>query len=227
MDIKQATINLDKIITNNEFARLQVNDHHIVRLIAVSKYSNSKEISTLYEAGQRAFGENKIQDLKIKSQELDHLPIQWHFIGRIQTNKINNLIDLNPVLVHSLDSIDLAIKLNEKLIIKNKTMKCLLQINSSNENSKQGFSPKDAIDAYSTIQNKCSNIILKGVMSIGAQSNDKNEIRNSFRITKKIFDNIPTASICSMGMSADYELAITCGSNMVRIGSSLFGNSNK
>jgi pyridoxal phosphate enzyme (YggS family) len=222
LDEKKAIENLDKIITNIEFARIQVNAHHIVQLIGVSKYNTKEDINILYKAGQRAFGENKIQDLKLKSEALEELPISWHFIGTLQKNKINNLIDANPVLFHSLDSLELALQLDKKLKIKNKTMNCLLQINSCNEATKSGVNPKDAIKIYDSIAQQCPNIKLKGVMSIGANSTNPDLVKQSFQITKEIFDKCKDAKICSMGMSGDYELAIACGSNMIRIGSSLF-----
>jgi len=219
---QKAIINLDKLITNVEFARLQVNDHHIVQIIGVSKYNTSKDVAALYSAGQRAFGENKVQDLKEKSTTLEELPLSWHFIGSLQKNKINNLIDLKPVLMHSLDSLELAKELNSKLEAKNTTMNCLLQINSSFEESKSGVNPSDAVEIYNTIKKQFPNIILKGVMSIGANSDDKELIKKSFTLTKEIFDKCDDAKICSMGMSGDYELAIAAGSNMIRVGSALF-----
>jgi hypothetical protein len=217
-----ATKNLDTIITKIEFSRLQVDDHKIVQLIAISKYSTSQDIKKLYESGQRAFGENKIQDLKIKQEELKDLPIAWHFVGTLQKNKINNLIDLNPVLMHSLDSLELAEDLDKKLKAKNKKMSCLLQINSAYEDTKSGVSPEIALDVYKEIQEKYTNITLKGVMSIGAHSEDKKIIEKSFQTTKEIFEKCDGATICSMGMSGDFELAILNGSSMVRVGSALF-----
>ena len=223
---EQATNNLDTLITKVEGARLRVSDHHIVKIIGISKYSTSQDVAALYEVGQRAFGENKVQDLKDKSTELDALPLEWHFVGRLQKNKINNLIDLNPMLMHSLDSLDLAEELNKKLEAKNKTMACLLQINSAKEDSKAGVMPEDAIEIYKEIIEKYPNIKLKGVMSIGAHTEDRNTIKTSFETTKKIYDELTPlgAKYCSMGMSGDFELAIACGSNMIRVGSSLFKN---
>jgi PLP dependent protein len=221
MTLENGISNLDKIITQIEFARLQKSDHHIVQLVAISKYSTSEDIKVLYRAGQRAFGENKVQDLKKKMEELDDLPISWHFVGSLQKNKINNLIDLNPTLMHSLDSLELAEKLDKKLKAKGKTMNCLLQINSAHEETKSGVDPKDAISIYNKIQENYTNIKLKGVMSIGAHSDDKNLITKSFQTTKDIFDQID-GDICSMGMSGDFDQAILHGSNMVRIGSALF-----
>jgi pyridoxal phosphate enzyme (YggS family) len=226
MTKQQAILNLDKVISKTEFSRLQVSDHHIVQTVAISKYSTTKDIATLYEAGQRAFGENKIQDLKEKSQALQDLPIQWHFVGTLQKNKINNLIDLSPTLMHSLDSLELALELNKKLEIKSKKMNCLLQINSANEDTKSGFLYNEALTMYKKIQNECPNINLKGVMSIGANTNDKAFIIKSFQLTKDIFDKLEDATICSMGMSGDFDIAILNGSNMIRVGSALFIKEN-
>lgn len=219
---QKAIQNLDEIIKKVEFARLQVSQHKIVQIVGVSKYNTGDDVANVYKAGQRAFGENKVQELKQKQEELDEYPIAWHFIGTLQKNKINNLIDLNPILMHSLDSLELAEELDKKLKIKNKTMNCLLQINSAFEDTKSGVDPKDAVEIYKIIQEKYTNINLKGVMSIGTHSDNKEDIIESFRLTKKIFDQCAGAEICSMGMSGDFELAILNGSNMIRIGSGLF-----
>jgi len=224
MDNKKAVENLDKVISKVEAARLRVSEHHIVKIVGISKYSSSQDVKFLYEAGQRAFGENKVQDLKQKSAELEDLPLEWHFVGRLQKNKINNLIDLNPTLIQSLDSLELAEELNKKLEAKDKKLSCLLQINSAKEASKTGVMPEDAIEIYKKILETCPNIRLKGVMSIGAHVEERETIKNSFKITKDIFDSLKVhgAKYCSMGMSNDFELAISCGSNMIRVGSSLF-----
>lgn len=222
LDKNTAVKNLDSVITDIEEARLKVSDHHIVKLIAISKYSNCDEIRTLYETGQRAFGENKVQDLRDKSKELEDLPIEWHFVGTLQKNKINNLIDLNPTLMHSLDSLDLAYELDKKLKAKNKTMNCLLQVNSSYEDTKSGVTPEQANELYEKIQKECSNIKLKGIMTIGAHTEECEDIKKSFTTTKALFDKCEDATICSMGMSSDFKLAIELGANMVRVGSKLF-----
>jgi len=222
MTKEKAIQNLDNIITKIEFSRLQVDNHKIVQLLAISKYSTANDIKKMYESGQRAFGENKVQDLKEKQDILSDLPIAWHFVGSLQKNKINNLIDLNPSLMHSLDSLDLAKELDKKLKVKDKKMNCLLQVNSANEESKSGVNQDDAIEIYNEIKEKYSNINLKGIMSIGANTEDKNIIIESFQTTKKIFDKCKDATICSMGMSGDFEMAILEGSSMIRIGSALF-----
>lgn len=224
MNKETATKNLDNVITKVEGARLRISEHHIVKIIGISKYSTSQDIKTLYEAGQRAFGENKVQDLRQKMEELDDLPIEWHFVGTLQKNKINNLIDLNPTLIHSLDSLELAVELNKKLEAKNKKLSALLQINSAYEETKSGVLPEVAVEVYKQILELCPNIVLKGVMSIGAHVEDEKIIKESFKTTKKIYDELVPfgAKYCSMGMSSDFELAITCGSNMIRVGSTLF-----
>jgi len=220
----QAIQNLDKIITNIEGARLRISEHHIVKLIAVSKYSPIEDVETLYNAGQRAYGENKVQDLKEKMTALEELPLEWHFIGRLQKNKINNLIDAKPTLMHSLDSLDLAQELNKKLLAKNKTMKCLLQVNCAKEASKAGVKAEEALNIYKKIQENYPQIKLMGIMSIGAHSEDRKVIKESFLQTRAIYEQVQPlgAKYCSMGMSSDFELAIACGSNMIRVGSALF-----
>jgi len=226
MTLQNAISNIDLINKNIEISRLSYNPHHIVKLVGVSKYNTAQDVAILYKAGQRAFGENKVQDLKIKMDALYELPIEWHFIGHLQTNKINQLIELEPFLMHSLDSYDLAYELDKKLKIKNKTMNCLMQVNSSLETTKGGISPNEAINIYQKICNNFTNIKLLGIMSIGTNCDDIKIIENSFKTTKNIFDSLKPygANICSMGMSSDYNLAIINGSNMVRIGSLLFKN---
>jgi len=224
LDKERLRDNLDRVIANIEKSRLSVSGHHIVKLVTVAKYTQIENISTLYELGQRAFGENQVQQLKERTQLLDNLPLEWHLIGSLQKNKINNLIDLRPSLMHSLDSIELADELNKKLLAKEKKLNCLLQINASKEDSKSGVSTEEAFDIYQQIKESCPNINLKGVMSIGSHSRDRGLIQKNFEDTHSIYERVQKdgATICSMGMSGDYELAIKCGSNLVRVGSALF-----
>jgi len=213
---------IDDVVRRIEYARLNVSDYHIVKTVAVSKYSTADEIKALYEIGQRAFGENKVQDLKLKAKKLEGLPLEWHFIGNLQKNKINNLLDINPTLFHALDSFELALELQKKLKVKDRELDCLVQINSAKEESKHGLLPENAIEIYKKIQAECPRLNLKGVMSIGAHSEDRAVIKESFETTYKIYKQLPNATICSMGMSGDFELAIECGSNMIRLGSIMF-----
>ncbi len=214
----------DKILKNIEKVRLTVNQHQIIKIVAISKSVDSNSIKQMYNVGQRAFGENRVQDLKQKVQDLNELPIEWHFVGRLQTNKINALLDLKPTLIHSISSLDLANEINKRAEKKGLVVDGLLQINSAYEKQKAGVMPENALETYDEIYSKCKNINLKGVMSIGAHCEDKETIKKSFQTTYKIFENLSKyeAKICSMGMSSDYELAVECGSNMLRIGSVLF-----
>ena len=216
--------NFDKVLENIEKARLETNEHQIVKIVAVSKYSDAKAVESLYKIGQRAFGENRVQDLKQKCELLEEYPLEWHFIGRLQTNKINALLDLNPFLVQSIDNYERAIELNKRAEVKGKRVNILLQINSAKEDSKAGVMPEVASEEYLKIKEDLKNLNLKGVMTIGAHSEDKELIKESFETTFKIYEELISegATICSMGMSGDYELAIKCGSNMLRLGSVLF-----
>jgi len=221
---EQLRKNLDEVIWNIEQARIFISEHHIVKLVAVGKYSDEESIKTLYELGQRAFGENQVQQLETRVQNLEELPLEWHMMGNLQSNKINKLIELRPTLFQSLDSLKLAEALNQRLENNNQSMSCLLQVNSANEESKSGVSVEEAKDIYAQIEASCPQIKLKGIMSIGAYTQDQKLIQESFETTYKIYEtlNNKNATICSMGMSNDYELAIKCGANLVRIGSKIF-----
>ena len=224
LDKERLRKNLDEVIWKIEQARIAVSEHHIVKLVTVAKYTEPENIITLYELGQRAFGENQVQQLEERSKALEEFPLEWHFIGTLQKNKINKLIDIGPSLMQSIDSVDLAREMDERLRRKNRQMNCLLQINSAGEASKSGVAPEKATDIYQEIRERFPNIRMKGVMSIGAHSDNENIVKKSFETTRNIFDGLQKdgAEICSMGMSGDYELAILCGSNLVRIGSALF-----
>ncbi|MDR1007034.1 MAG: YggS family pyridoxal phosphate-dependent enzyme [Campylobacteraceae bacterium] len=195
-----------------------------IKLVAVSKTVTSTEVAELYKAGCTAFGENRVQALKDKCEELYILPIEWHFIGRLQTNKINQLIALHPILIHSCDSLKLALEIDKRLKAVNQTLDALLQINSAKEPTKAGVKPENAMEVYKEIIHTCQHLKLKGVMSIGAHTNNISAIHKSFETTREIYElALPFgAKYCSMGMSADFELAIKCGANIIRLGSILF-----
>lgn len=215
-------LRLERILRRIERARLAYDAHQIVSLVAVSKYQSTDSIRALYECGQRAFGENKVQDLRTKTFELIDIPLEWHFIGVLQENKINALLALNPSLVHSLSSLKLAQALQKRL--GNKKLRALLQVNAANEETKSGVAVEEAHEIYKQIIQTCPNIKLEGIMSIGAHSEDRRVIEASFLRTREVFDSVRPygAQILSMGMSGDFELAIACGANLVRIGSKLF-----
>lgn len=215
-------IHIDTIIDRIEQARIKVSEHHIVKVVAVSKYNTAEDVAKLYNIGQRAFGENRVQDFVAKQEALEEFPLEWHYIGNLQRNKLNALIKAEPFLFQSLDSKELANALQRRLHDKETTMDCLLQINSAKEETKSGVDPEDAVELFTYIREHCPNINLKGVMSIGAHTDDQAVIRDSFQTTFKIYEQLENVSICSMGMSGDFELAIECGSNMIRLGSLMF-----
>lgn len=212
----------DTIIERIEQARIRVSEHHIVKIVAASKYVDAQAVRELYAIGQRAFGENKVQDLKIKADLLDELPLEWHFIGTLQKNKINQLLSIRPHMIHSIDTLELAHALQERLLRENQTLRALVQVNSAYEESKSGFTPEDFLERYAQITSECPNLHLQGIMSIGAHTADVKIVQKSFETTRALFEKLPNATTCSMGMSSDFELAIECGSNLVRLGSILF-----
>ncbi len=215
---------LDELIQKVEAARLKRSEHLIVQIVAVTKYTKDTEpLRRLYAEGQRAFGENRVQDMEDKVNALKCLPIEWHFIGNLQKNKINKLLKLNPFMIQSINSYELAEAVNKRT---DKPVRCLLEINSAKEPTKHGLAPELAVETYLKIKENLPNINLQGVMTIGAHVDDEKEIRKSFRLTYDIFEKLKPhgAKICSMGMSGDFEIAIEEGSNMVRIGSALLNS---
>lgn len=195
-----------------------------VKIVVASKYVGFDTILKLYQMGFEDFGENQVQALVLKKQEAFNLninSINWHFIGTLQKNKINLLLKQKPILWQSCNSYELASAVNQRL---DYTLSTLLEINTANESSKSGLSPEAAVDEYLKIKENCTNLRLCGVMSIGAHSDDEKLIIQSFEKTFKIYESLQKygANICSMGMSSDFELALKCGSNMLRLGSILF-----
>ena len=214
-------MNLNQILERIQNARISAGIWESVRLIAVSKNVDTDAVENLYSQGQIEFGENRVQEMKRKCEILSDLPLTWHFIGSLQSNKINHLLSLRPALWQSCNSYELALAVDKRA---NFTLDTLLEINSADESSKSGIEISRAVDEYLKIKESCKNLNLCGVMSIGAHSDDEREIQKSFEITYKIFENLQPhgAKICSMGMSDDFELAIKCGSNMVRLGRVLY-----
>ncbi len=216
--------NYDRVLSTIEAIRLQTNEHQIIKIVAVSKYVDTDAIRALYENGQRAFGENHVQDLVRKSRTLEALPLEWHYLGRIQTNKINALLEVRPALIQSCDSLEHAKAIDKRAAEKGMKPHLLLQINSAKEETKAGVMPEAAEELYLQIQEECPHLELKGVMTIGAHSPERAQVQRSFERTFEIFEKLRPhgAKYCSMGMSDDFEIAIRCGSNMLRLGRILF-----
>lgn len=192
------------------------------KLVAVSKSVDTHDVKRLASFGQLDFGENRVQELERKIKGLagisaDYSRLRWHFIGRLQSNKINALLALHPALWQSCESVDAALSVEKRLSYE---LPCLIQINSANESSKQGASLNEAVDIYHEICERCKLLKPVGVMSIGANNSDESVIAKSFEDTYKVFESLQKhgAKICSMGMSDDWRLALKCGSNMLRLG---------
>ena len=191
------------------------------RLIAVSKGQDLEKIIQLYDKGQRDFGENFLQELKEKK---DLLPgdIRWHFLGNIQSNKIKDIVVCSD-LIHSIGRnkiLDKILKLES-----NKKIKILLQLKLGEEETKSGFNEKEIYKILA--RNKSTNTIIKGLMVIAEGGIQKEKLKLQFSQAKNVFEKMKTMNkdveYLSMGMSNDYALALTCGSNMIRIGTSIFG----
>jgi len=203
-----------------------------VTLVAVSKTKPVSELMEAYEAGQRIFGENKIQEM---SDKFDEMPkdIQWHMIGHVQTNKVKFMAPFVS-LVHGVDSLKLLEEIDKQALKNNRVIDCLLQIHIAEEDTKFGLDETELFEILGseTFKN-LKNINVKGLMGMATFTEDESQIKKEFTVLKQLFDKVNTLSIISyplsilsMGMSGDYKIAIECGSTMVRIGSSIFGNRN-
>lgn len=203
-----------------------------VTLVAVSKTKPIADLTEAYEAGQRIFGENKIQEMTDKFEKMPK-DIQWHMIGHVQSNKVKIMAPYVS-LIHGVDSLKLLEEINKQAKKNNRTINCLLQIHIAKEDTKFGL---DENELFEIIQSETftslNNIKVLGLMGMATYTENQEQISTEFIFLKKLFDQVNASSIIhyplsvlSMGMSGDYKIAIDCGSNMVRIGSSIFGERN-
>ena len=200
-----------------------------VTLVAVSKTKPNELINQAYLAGQIDFGENYVQELVDKHQELPK-DIRWHFIGHLQTNKVK-LIAPFVNLIHGVDSLKLLEEINKQAQKNNRIINCLLQIYIAQEDSKFGLSFDECIELLqSNSYLNLKNICVVGFMAMASNTEDNEQIKKEFLSLKKFHESMVSIqlplNILSFGMSSDYQLAIECGSNMIRIGSSIFGERN-
>ena len=199
-------------------------------LVAVSKTKPVSDLMEAYEAGQRIFGENKIQEMAEKWEEMPK-DIQWHMIGHVQTNKVKFMAEFVS-LIHGVDSLKLLQEINKQAKKNNRIIDCLLQIHIAEEETKFGLDEKELKEILSSESfQEMKNIKVVGLMGMATFTVDQDQIKKEFTHLKSIFDSLTSQSkiqnlepkTLSMGMSGDYQLAIECGSTMVRIGSSIFG----
>lgn len=196
-----------------------------VTLVAVSKTKPVEDIKTAYDFGQRNFGENKVQELIKKSEELPK-DINWHMIGHLQRNKVKYIVPFIH-LIHSVDSLRLLKEINKQAKKQLKKVNVLIQVDISNDDSKFGFSLFEINDLFEKINyDDYQNILFKGLMGMASFTSNKEIIRKQFNSLNNVFQKFKkrhSFEYLSMGMSGDYIIALECGSNMIRLGSNIFG----
>ena len=198
-----------------------------IDLVAISKTKSSEEIIQAYDVGQRIFGENKVQEMTEKQRVLPS-DIHWHMVGHLQRNKVKYIASYVS-LIHSVDSMKLIIEIDKQALRNERIIPCLLQIKIAKETSKFGLSQDDA---SKILENsiKYRNVKIYGLMGMASLTQDELQIDNEFKKLKTFFDQLKSKfdhlKILSMGMSSDYKIAIKNGSNMIRIGSQIFGPRN-
>ncbi|MCQ2554002.1 MAG: YggS family pyridoxal phosphate-dependent enzyme [Clostridia bacterium] len=192
-----------------------------ITLIAVSKMHTVEEIKEALSCGITNLGENKVQELNSKYTEITQ-DVNWHLIGHLQTNKVKQIVD-KVSLIHSVDSLHLAQEIDKRCREIGKTMDILIQVNAAGEESKFGVPCEEALPLAEEIQRTCPNIKIRGLMHIAPAADNPDDVRKYFRDVKNIYNQMTDVDILSMGMSHDFEVAIEEGANMVRIGTSIFG----
>jgi pyridoxal phosphate enzyme (YggS family) len=211
-----------------------------VTLVAVSKTKPVSDLMEAYNAGQRIFGENKIQEMTDKWEQMPK-DIEWHMIGHVQSNKVKFMAEYVS-LIHGVDSLKLLQEINKQAKKHNRVIDCLLQIHIAEEETKFGLDELELDEILTRVYEQCEakqvqndksefeNIRIVGLMGMATFTENQIQIEKEFNHLKTIFDKLKTQNselkTLSMGMSGDYQLAISCGSTMVRIGSSIFGNRN-
>lgn len=197
-----------------------------VTLVAISKTKPVEDLLEAYDTPIRHFGENKIQEMTEKYKQLPN-DIKWHMVGHVQRNKVKYMAPFVH-LVHAVDSLKLLKEINKEAKKFSRTIDCLLQIKIAEEDSKYGISSEDAEEILNSDKFKeFENVKVKGLMGMATFTDDKEQVKKEFQHLKSVFDDFKEKyseiTILSMGMSGDYKIALECGSNMLRIGSSLFG----
>jgi len=201
-------------------------------LVAVSKTKPASDIQELYDMGQRHFGENYVQEL-VEKQPLLPADIHWHYIGHLQTNKVKYIAPFVH-LIHAVDSFKLLVEINKQAQKHNRTINVLLQLHVADEETKYGMDEKEILvllNYYDAQIDTLQNIRICGLMGMASNTDNDEKIKSEFAqihnfftyLSETVFFNKPYFSVCSIGMSSDYKLAIAAGGNMVRIGSLLFG----
>lgn len=197
-----------------------------VTLVAVSKTKPVEDILALYELGHRDFGENYVQELVDKADQLPK-DIRWHFIGHLQTNKVKFIAPF-IYLIHGVDSLKLLKEISKQAEKSNRIVDCLLQVHIAQEETKFGFDQNELNDLFNNLSgHQLNNVKIKGLMGMASMTDNMSQVRTEFLQLRNLFKSLQTSNpelqTLSMGMSSDYKIALEEGSNMVRIGSLLFG----
>ncbi len=214
--------------TQENYNKIKAQIPENVELVAVSKFHPIEKIKEVYDCGQKVFGENKVQELLTKVNELP-ADIQWHLIGHLQTNKVKYIAPFIDT-IQSVDSEKLLIEINKEAAKNNKKIKVLLQVKIAEEETKYGLEISEAKEIFSNyLEHQYPNIEILGLMGMATFTDNNNQVKSEFLVLKSLFDELSTfrkLETLSMGMSDDFALAIECGSTSVRIGSAIFGVRN-
>lgn len=212
---------------NLQHIKSQIPEH--VTLVAVSKTKPISDMMEAYNAGHRIFGENKIQEMVEKSQQMPK-DVEWHMIGHVQSNKVKYMAEFVS-LIHGVDSLKLLKEIDKQAQKHNRVIRCLFQIGIAKEETKFGMTEREALDILQSKEfSELKNVCIVGVMGMATFTDDEIQIKQEFDQLKSTFDSLKSyesfnfkPDTISMGMSGDYQLAISCGSTMLRVGSSIFG----
>jgi hypothetical protein len=207
----------------NNLSILKENIPEKITLVAVSKTKSENELLQAYETGQRIFGENKIQEMASKFEALPK-DIEWHMIGQVQTNKVKYMAPFVH-MIHAVDRLKLLKEIQKQALKNNRIIECLIQVRIAEEETKSGI-PSRELESLLEYANSFSNVKIKGLMGMASFTTNKKQIRNEFKLLANLFKCHPELEVLSMGMSGDYLMAIEEGSNMVRLGSKIFGERN-
>lgn len=223
---------LEVLNKKNQAALMAGRNPEDITLMAVTKLHTVDEINEAIDAGATDIGENKVQELLSKYEDVK--PVRWHLIGHLQTNKVKQIID-KVVMIHSVDSLHLAEEINKRAGNAGLVMDILIEINVGEEETKTGIQAEELMDLAKKITDTCENVRLRGVMCIPPYGEDPEVSRKYFRETRELFEKLQQLGLpedralidtLSMGMSGDYETAVEEGSTIVRVGSAIFGKRN-
>jgi len=220
------------MVIQDNLKQIQSNLPDHVTLVAVSKTKPISDLMEAYHAGQRVFGENKIQEMVEKHGQMPN-DVEWHMIGHVQSNKVKYMADFVS-LIHGVDNLKLLKEINKQALKHNRIIKCLFQIKIAEEESKFGMSTDEAKEILQSKEfSELKNVCIVGIMGMATFTDDETQIKQEFKKLKSSFDDLKPLETfnfkpktISMGMSGDYQLAIECGSTMIRVGSSIFGERN-